>query len=148
MPWAPCHEMPSLPSACRKLPCRNGSSGSWVQAGVPTALLFTHCLGRGGSVHACSRAVSFSVSKSGREHRRALTAHSSASLGASDCGALPEAASNGGPGRKPRLLRGGSIKMEIDPQIAFIPPWRSGSTWGSSPFLSLSWGKFPDLDFS
>src|SRR3712207_7691572 len=30
-PRAPRHETPSLPSACRKLPPGNGSSGSWVR---------------------------------------------------------------------------------------------------------------------
>lgn len=73
--------------------------------------------------------------------------HSIASWGAPDGGALPEAASNGGPGGKPQLLRG-SPKTDGGPWTASIPPWCPGSPRGGSPFLSLCWGKFPDLDTS
>lgn len=67
--------------------------------------------------------------------------------GPPDGGALPEAVSNGGPGGKPRLLRG-SPKTDGGLPTASIPPCHSGSPRGSSPFLTLCWGKFPHLDVS
>lgn len=92
-----------------------------------------------------ARAAGFSASKSGREPGRALMAHRSASLGAPDGRVLPEAASKGGPGGKPRLLRG-TPKADGGSQTDSIPPWCSESPRGGSSFLSLCWGKFPDLD--